>query len=151
MALNGLQRARGKVRDKGLKGTERRNRLWVITEEEVPLLRKSAAFTLMIFLTAKDRPLARGRSYTRGRYYTRTGGGEEKKCFFKFLEVTEYKEIHFSIKYFHKSRWELEERENHMLWKSEGSGFKSHASHLLTTQPRRRRLGGFLCVFLKPL
>lgn len=79
MALNGLQRARGKVRDKGLKGTERRNRLWVITEEEVPLLRKSAAFTLMIFLTAKDRPLARGRSYTRGRYYTRTGGGGRKE------------------------------------------------------------------------
>lgn len=60
------------------------------------------------------------------------GRKKEKKCFFRFLEVTEYKEINFSIKYIHRSDWQLEEIENNMFWKSEGSGFKSHTSHLLT-------------------
>lgn len=52
-------RARGKARDKALKGTQRRNSLWVIIEEQVTLLRELCC---LLLVAAKDRhPIRRGR------------------------------------------------------------------------------------------
>ena len=42
-------------------------------------------------------------------------GLKNKTSFFKFLEVIEFKERNFLIKYFKNSPWQLEEIENHML------------------------------------